>query len=45
MLYDLGNRENFSRTKRPTIDRIKELDIRLPNIITQNETIEKIKPL
>ncbi len=45
VLYDLGNRENFSRTKRPTIDRIKELDIRLPNIITQNETIEKIKPL
>ena len=40
-----GKREGFSRTKRPTYDRIKALDIRLPELDVQNQVIKEIEPL
>lgn len=45
VLFDLGVKESYSRTKRPTVDRIRELDISVPDISIQNKIIEEIRPL
>ena len=45
VLRELGNKEQFSRTKRPTVDRIRSLEIKLPSIDVQNATIGIIEPL
>lgn len=41
----LGIKEQFSRTKRPTYDRIKGLDIRLPGKALQDSVVDSILPL